>query len=182
MAPRNRVVSEGRMSETIPPDDIPIEDTIPEAWWIVAGAIDGAWKLLAPETDRLKPIAQAPNGITWAIVRGDEGEIGTVTLSGDEQRTTFTVEMPGAWQSYWAEVLGLLTRMTTASAIYRRQTWGASAEGAIEHYYRARARGSKITLKDVAEMTGFSHNYLREVKSRYDRAGKWGSKPPKKTK
>jgi hypothetical protein len=51
-----------------------------------------------------------------------------------------------------------------------------SVEAVIEHYYRARARGSKITLKDAAEITGFSHSYLREVKSRYDRAGKWGSK------
>lgn len=50
------------------------------------------------------------------------------------------------------------------------------AELLIEHYYRSRARGSKTTLKDIADQSGFNYDYLRQVKARYDAAGGWGSK------
>lgn len=50
-----------------------------------------------------------------------------------------------------------------------------TADEAIEHYYRSRARGSDTTLKAVALKTGHSYSYLRKAKVTYDKAGKWGS-------
>lgn len=53
------------------------------------------------------------------------------------------------------------------------------AEKVIEHYYRARAAGHKVTLRQLAQQSGFNADYLSQVKAAYDRAGKWGSKPRK---
>lgn len=51
---------------------------------------------------------------------------------------------------------------------------------AIERYYRARAAGDRrMTLKRLAQETGYSPGYLGQVKFEYDRAGKWGSKKAK---
>lgn len=51
-----------------------------------------------------------------------------------------------------------------------------SVNGAIEHYYRSKAAGGKITLRQVAAQTGYSYGYLRQCKMAYDAAGKWGCK------
>jgi hypothetical protein len=50
------------------------------------------------------------------------------------------------------------------------------SDKALEHYYRARARGSKVTLRQVATDFDLNESYLRAAKVEYDRAGKWGSK------
>jgi len=50
----------------------------------------------------------------------------------------------------------------------------STADVAIEWYYRSRAAGSKITLKQVAERYNLSHDYLRQAKSAYDKAGRAG--------
>jgi hypothetical protein len=57
----------------------------------------------------------------------------------------------------------------------------SGTEQAIEHYYRSKAAGSRITIEKVAQQTGFSAGYLREVKMRYDRDGKWGSRNDKRS-
>lgn len=49
-------------------------------------------------------------------------------------------------------------------------------DSAIEHYYRSRAAGARITLKQAAEQAGLSYTALRQHKVQYDAAGKWGSK------
>jgi hypothetical protein len=51
-----------------------------------------------------------------------------------------------------------------------------AAEKVIESYYRRRAAGSKVTLKQMAEAYGYHRTYLSQVKKEYDLAGKWGSK------
>jgi hypothetical protein len=51
-----------------------------------------------------------------------------------------------------------------------------TAEYLIERYYRIKAQGGKVTLKQLAEKYGFNHSYLRTVKTEYDKAGGWGAK------
>jgi len=51
----------------------------------------------------------------------------------------------------------------------------------IEFYYRQRAAGGKRTIKDLAESSEYSCNYLRKKKMEYDRRGGWGSKKAKRT-
>jgi hypothetical protein len=58
----------------------------------------------------------------------------------------------------------------------KRATVKQTADQVIEHYYRARSRGVKITLKQLADRYDFNESYLRQAKVAYDRAGKWGSK------
>jgi hypothetical protein len=58
----------------------------------------------------------------------------------------------------------------------KRATVKQTADQVIEHYYRAKSRGAKITLKQLAERYDFNESYLRQAKIAYDRAGKWGSK------
>jgi hypothetical protein len=51
------------------------------------------------------------------------------------------------------------------------------AERAIEAYYRAKSKSMRrITLRSIAEKFGYNYTYLSQVKSAYDRAGKWGAK------
>lgn len=57
----------------------------------------------------------------------------------------------------------------------------ATYDDAIERYYRARAAGAKITLKQIAEMYQFSPSYLRKRKMEYDARGGWGSRKKKPT-
>lgn len=56
-----------------------------------------------------------------------------------------------------------------------------TGEQAIELYYRRKAAGGfpKVTIRQVAQDTGLSPDYLRSVKMEYDKAGKWGSKKSK---
>jgi hypothetical protein len=55
----------------------------------------------------------------------------------------------------------------------------AAASNVIETYYRRKAAGGKVTLKQLAEETGYSVAGLKVAKQRYDAAGKWGSKTRK---
>lgn len=54
-----------------------------------------------------------------------------------------------------------------------------TANYALEKYYRRKAAGAKTTLRKIAAETGYSYDYLRVAKRRYDAAGKWGSKKAK---
>ena len=161
------------MSEPIDNPIPPDEDVIPLPWWIVAGIVDALGKEL---NIGFKRAAQLPNGFTAAVLHGD-AILGQISVTGDEQKTTVAMEdlQPGA-SDYWGRILGFLIRASNAVAVHQRRTWPTTADGAIEHYYRSKARGSRISLKDVAEMTGFSEAYLRKRKVSYDRDGKWGSK------
>jgi hypothetical protein len=51
------------------------------------------------------------------------------------------------------------------------------AEHAVAYYYHANAASKRrITLRSIAEKFGYNYSYLSNVKSAYDRAGKWGAK------
>ena len=63
--------------------------------------------------------------------------------------------------------------------MYKQDSYRITAEWIIERYYRRRARGNKITLRELAKQYGFSESYLSQAKKKYDQAGKWGSKPKK---
>lgn len=51
-----------------------------------------------------------------------------------------------------------------------------TANDIVETYYRRKAAGGKVTLKMLAEESGYTYAYLQKAKQRYDAAGRWGSK------
>lgn len=56
-----------------------------------------------------------------------------------------------------------------------------SVDAVIERYYRSRASGGRKTLKQIAQEAGYNYPYLSLCKSRYDAAGKWGSRGKRST-
>ena len=62
---------------------------------------------------------------------------------------------------------------------FKRDNQKITGEMAIERYYRRKARGSKVTLREIAETYGFNESYLSQAKKKYDQEGKWGSKSKK---
>jgi hypothetical protein len=173
-------VSEAAMSE--PNEVIPIDNNmpydIPDAWWTVAGIIEAAAGVMHYQiSDRRLDL----DGMRATIAEGDIVR-GRISLSGDENKSALTIDhMPGS-DAFWNILLDLLKSAANYAAIHRRRSWATTAESAIEHYYRAKARNSRITLKEIAELTGFNYTYLSQVKSAYDKAGKYGAKPKKRPK
>lgn len=56
------------------------------------------------------------------------------------------------------------------------ETFPSPTDYVIGLYYRRKARGVKVTLRQIAEEHGYNYSYLSQVKVAYDKAGKWGSK------
>ena len=109
-----------------------------------------------------------------------------ITITGQDTTTRIVIQQPeGARHS--AELDTIVNDIKHIAAWARelyRDSQKVSAEWVIEHYYRSKARGSKPTLKQLADEYGFSSEYLRQAKRKYDQAGKWGAKsknkPPEK--
>jgi hypothetical protein len=146
------------MSEPIP-RGFHDEVFFPLAWWMLAAVVEE----IAGEVIERRAIE--PIGVRLAV-RGR----GEMTLIGDDERCEV------AYSGDWQDLHQRLDRIVRSAEVYRRQMWKLNVDDAIERWYRSRARGSKLTLKDVAEMTGFSYSYVTKAKMEYDRRGGWGSK------
>lgn len=77
--------------------------------------------------------------------------------------------------SEWQRTLTFLGAVGDIAKSFDEMT-RPSAFDVIETYYRRKAAGGKITLKQLAEETRYSLSYLKTAKRRYDAAGRWGSK------
>ncbi len=77
------------------------------------------------------------------------------------------------------EIINTVVHSSMRAREFKRDNQKITAEMAIERYYRRKARGSKVTLRQVAETYGFNESYLSQAKRKYDQAGKWGSKSKK---
>lgn len=159
--------------------------TLRGEWWWLSAALAAIYDLAEPRPPR------APGGfagllrmteIAYTVTHTGTGEVlGSATFSRSGATTTLRIQGPPQFAAYWADLEHRLETMTTIAWQHRTAMF-PSAEEAIEHYYRSRARGSKMTLKELAEISGYGYGYLRDVKARYDRdPGKWGSKAAKQT-
>ena len=77
------------------------------------------------------------------------------------------------------EIINTVAHSAMRAREFKRDNQKITGEMAIERYYRRKARGSKTTLREIAEAYGFNESYLSQVKKKYDQAGKWGSKSKK---
>ena len=105
-----------------------------------------------------------------------------ITITGQDTTTRIVIQQEeGAKHS--AELEAIVQDIAHIAAWARevhRDSQKVTGERLIERYYRIKAQGSKITLRELAEQHNFSEDYLRQAKRKYDQAGKWGAKPKKK--
>ena len=110
-----------------------------------------------------------------ALITFSEGKA-EFFVRGDETSATIQVETVPSLEDFAERILSAVDDFVGRVKQAKRLEYRTSPEGAIESYYRAKVRNTKITLADIAERTGYTESYLRKVKVKYDREGLWGSK------
>lgn len=157
--------------------DEQITVTVPGAeWWHFAGFI--TWGLTQRTTPWTSTPAPGKAGGVYLDVRTPDGElIGRVTVTSKGDRTTICVDNPHPRAiTEWKHLLDTVKSIAGNARDARHLSLGRTYDEAIENFYRAKARGTKITLKQVAVATGLHYGYLREKKAEYDQRGGYGSK------
>lgn len=158
-----------------------IEDTIAADWWLLAGALQALldWEYERHDTAPGYDSGLRENGYDVAIYERGQPErvLARVLFSVGPAPTRVRIEAARARgvYTYCQQLYHFLGRLAGGADIIRRKLQ-PTADNVIQRYYRAKAAGGKVTLKMLAEETGYSYEYLRKAKQRYDRAGKWGSK------
>lgn len=150
-----------------------IEHALEGDWWYFAGAVQA---ILARDQvrHRVKSAGDGQKGVVITV-----GEPFTSEAAIRIVRANDTTVLTIAYDPVHAvQMQGVATFLCEASSQIEkvRRTWVPSGEDVISRFYRARAQGSRITLRQLAEDTGFSYEALKKHKQRYDAAGKWGSR------
>lgn len=156
--------------------------TLPgEEWWYFVAAINTHYEGVRA-TPRLSSGAFGPGVWVGEHQAGHEvatarGEMAFAPADGYTQVYVTFAAHTGEGAAFWDGVQTFL-EIFARQARFIRQTAGRgwTPAEAIEYYYRSRARGSKMTLKQAAELAGINYEVLKKHKQRYDAAGKWGSK------
>lgn len=156
--------------------------TLPGEWYWLAHVFQ--WIVMAdPDADTLgRKWLSGPHaafGARWEAFQNETTDtVGTITFNvGTTQRETVVQVAIGApeYEKWWYDRFNQL--YTTAREVSElRATHSTTPDEAIEHYYRSRAAGSRITLRQIAEDTNLSYEALRKHKQRYDARGGWGAK------
>jgi hypothetical protein len=154
-----------------------IEATIAGDWRLLAG-------ILAADMWRAKqrPISTLIRDVFHMTIYAQEG-IGNIIADVDFRASGGITHVqvkthPGAVEDWQKELSFLAEAVSNAYSF--DELARPSAGDVIEIYYRRKAAGGKVTLKQLAEETGYSLAYLKTAKRRYDAAGRWGSKKKSK--
>jgi hypothetical protein len=156
--------------------------TIHMEWWIVAAAFHLIYQ--QPEPHPTSPIADSATlndqlqRYTFNVYLQDfDTPLGTMVLRPKDGSTQVqTMSEAEQYIPYWQALVQLLSSFAATALELRRKEIGARPDELIETYYRSRAAGGKITLKQLAAQAGISYSYITKAKMAYDRAGKWGSR------
>lgn len=98
------------------------------------------------------------------------------TVTGN--RTAITLRATGTpeQRDAWRAILDNITIIANDARSIQIAIAGPKGMDVIEEYYRARAAGRKVTLRQLAAQYGFNAKYLSDVKRAYDAAGGYGAK------
>ncbi len=148
-----------------------------DRWWY-AGALVGLYHASG------KRLMAIPAGENFSISKRTDQPyepsqpLGDITLVGSEGYTDvyITLAAPEAEHIWREEIIPFLRNMAAIARQGRRETIGTTPDELIEYYYRSRAAGGKVTLKQLAEDAGMGYGVLRKRKMEYDARGGWGSK------
>lgn len=159
-----------------------VEADVPGDWLMLAGALGGlldhdpllswnggpdtAWKG-APGADGFKMTVFDATRVAHVVA--------DVWLSGDPTVLYIRAKDYRGAVEYWKNMIKLLGSIALETQSIRRMV-EPHADEVIERFYRTRAAGKRITLKQLAEQTGYSYSWLRQAKVVYDRRGGFGSK------
>jgi hypothetical protein len=91
-------------------------------------------------------------------------------INGQEGATTINTTAWPPFHGYWTPILDRVSRYTQTARQIRRYSVGTTADMLIEEFNRAKAAGHSVTLRQLAEETGISYDYLRKLKSKKERA------------
>jgi hypothetical protein len=151
-------------------------------WWYYAGAFYTFHQL---STLKICSEMIQDNGVTQTVtviddVGATEQPLGQITFDGAEHETHIYVAFAASAYAprFWQHAIQKLKDMAAVTRQFRQEALGPTAEEVIEMYYRRRAKGMKVTLRQLAKEFDFNPNYLSNVRTAYKKAGKWGSKKP----
>jgi hypothetical protein len=153
-----------------------IRRTFTGDWWYFAGALKA---LLTSQGFTPNDGPQRDGRVLYA---GGDWTHDQVTITGKDSKTTMVVEIyaPERAES-WRKIVLLLEEMAIHARFMRQQVIGTTPQELIETYYRSRAAGGKVTLKQLAQQAGISYSYLTKAKMAYDHSGKFGSGTERKS-
>ncbi len=146
-----------------------VEEIADPQWWYYAAFIQYVLRSSAIRITAAPTIAQPAKQTHIATTNG----IVIVTSLGNT--TTITIQPFGDTRPEWEDIVRKIRRFTDEARGIRR-AGEPTADEVIERYYRIRKAGGKTNLRKLADETGFSYSYLRDVKVAYDQRGGWGSK------
>jgi hypothetical protein len=161
-------------------EKVTIDTTIVVEWWYVVAALD---MLIEDRHKDEIPIRWDRNDLPNGCRRErfiDGAPAGSITLTRHPDKpllTTLAIRVGGD-APYWRALVKRLQGFGNEARERRREVM-PTADDVIQRYYRIRAQGGKVTLRQLAEETGFNYSYLRDVKVTYDKAGRWGAKKRK---
>lgn len=149
-------------------EDIAIEIADPQ-WWYYAAFLQDVIRRAGIQITAALTTAQPTKQTHIATMRG------IVIVAAAENATQITIQPFGDTRPEWEEISRSTRRFFETAQSIRRSV-EPTADELIERYYRSRAAGGKVTLKQLAGQHGFNYKYLSSVKSAYDERGGWGSK------
>ena len=146
----------GTSSETTPPTGGSGAVLHIERWFATGRETVDGWTLIAIGAGRYKQ----------EITITDLGHANHILVNCDREEDIPIIQ----------EIINTVAHSAMRAREFKRDNQKITGEMAIERYYRRKARGSKVTLREIAETYGFNESYLRQVKQKYDKEGKWGAK------
>ena len=155
-----------------------LQMTVPGDWWYLAAAARQMARVPTKENS-MPSVETLQAGHYTLIIHNAElaRPIGSLMFVPGKHSTTLHVRPATVADApYWNIFSERLHALAYEARRLRDRTTKPTAEELIERYYRTRAAGRTITLRELAEEHGFSVSYLSQVKVAYDKAGKWGSK------
>lgn len=145
----------------------PLHITVYGEWWYYAGVV--RWSLDQRKISIIDSGTQ-PDGYFLTT------RAGRITFSSEHEHTTIRVDQISQdWAPDWAALLNTIKLIADEAREARHISIGRTYDEAIQAFYRAKARGTKITMRQIADATGLNYGTLRKMKMAYDARGGWGS-------
>lgn len=158
-------------------ESIQIRRRLPCEWWPLAGQLRAALDRRRGDPDLRWTSQPASSGCIIHIGPHPlASPIAQFMFVGKDDSTTLVVTTIAHNVPKIQSFIDDLAAMAREARDARRGSVGETPDELIEEYYRRRAAGSKVTLKQLAAQAGISYSYITKAKMKYDRAGKWGSR------
>lgn len=166
-------------------DRLEVDESIAGDWLLITSALVGwlDWGRLRNPARPSWVGGPEPPGYKMTIFDGVgiARVIADVWLSGDATTTRIRIISTHQHAALWTDALAFLNIFASGHDMITR-TMEPTPDQVIEYYYRSRAAGRRVTLRQIAKERGISYSTLTKHKMAYDAGGGWGSRKKEKTK